>query len=315
MFQSAATLAYDAGDLNLAEHLIHDGLLGLPPARVKQELKDLYEQVTAHAHLSTRGIELTPQEFQIALVGEEVGSGQVLWSEFRRRGEAIAQLVERTASRLLGEPFRPRSGWSAPFQPFITSPRPGSFATTVTLGYRPGQMQMLTTADEVIDAVAEGIQLLEAKEFEVFQARFKEPAYLRHFVSQAKELAPDGSRITQVALTTPRRRVSMERPRSESPVISGGDDFLALSLPEVKLLQITTSTRPPRPTNLRGVLKNAFLDDSRIQFEPQEGRRLSLWIRDGMIDVVRSHFGGVLDLTIEYEGRRAYLVELSPVEE
>lgn len=75
-----------------------------------------------------------------------------------------------------------------------------------------------------MDAVTENLQLFDNGSEKELQTRFSD-AYLRNFLKQAKRLAPDGNRITQVGLTTSRggvnqplalRRVVQRQPRHSS---------------------------------------------------------------------------------------------------
>ena len=55
LYQSAASLATDAGLLDRAERLIAEGLAGTPPPRVRGELRSLWETVSFGIRLRDRG--------------------------------------------------------------------------------------------------------------------------------------------------------------------------------------------------------------------------------------------------------------------
>jgi hypothetical protein len=47
LYRSAAVLAYNAGDYEMADWLIANGLAGFPPPEIKEELKQLYQDVNS----------------------------------------------------------------------------------------------------------------------------------------------------------------------------------------------------------------------------------------------------------------------------
>ena len=56
LFRSAASLAYNAEEYETAEQLIAHGLSGFPPAEIKEELKDLYENIEFKRYLPHHGL-------------------------------------------------------------------------------------------------------------------------------------------------------------------------------------------------------------------------------------------------------------------
>lgn len=58
LFRSAASIALQARDQNLAERLVIEGLSGYPPPTVYQQLRDLYEEIGFQRHLALRNVEL-----------------------------------------------------------------------------------------------------------------------------------------------------------------------------------------------------------------------------------------------------------------
>ncbi len=64
LHRSAASLAVECGELQLAEKLIARALAGTPPADIKEELKDLFMQINLRNYLNRQGIELTEAQLQ-----------------------------------------------------------------------------------------------------------------------------------------------------------------------------------------------------------------------------------------------------------
>ncbi|MBE9061230.1 hypothetical protein [cf. Phormidesmis sp. LEGE 11477] len=65
LHRSAASLAIECGELQLAEKLIARALAGTPPADIEEELKDLFIQINLPNYLSRQGIELTESQRQL----------------------------------------------------------------------------------------------------------------------------------------------------------------------------------------------------------------------------------------------------------
>lgn len=312
IFQSAASLAYQAGDLDLAERLIHDGMSGYPPPRVRQNLRDLLETVTAATHLSTRGIELQPNEFQLALAGGEIGSGRMSWMDLRRRADSLFQMLEKSARRLAHGDFGSRVGAVNPFVPFVAAPRAGSFAMTVGMGYRTQQLSLLATPDQVIDSVLENVQLANANDFTTLRSRIIDEDYFTHFVQHARLLAPDGDRVTLVALTTPRQSVALERSRVEMSIAIPRSD-VGLAIYESDTPVLDRRAREGDQDIIQGILGEALLSRSRIKVGNEE-RSITCTVREGTKDLVKQFFGDPVEATVLRERRRWVLVDILPLD-
>jgi hypothetical protein len=67
LFRSAASLAYQCGELLDAQRLIAKGLSGYPPPQVEAELKELYEQVNFELELRLQSIVVGEDELDLRL--------------------------------------------------------------------------------------------------------------------------------------------------------------------------------------------------------------------------------------------------------
>jgi hypothetical protein len=147
LLRSAATLAVDCHEFREAERLIAIALAGNPPSEIGEELRDLLETVYFSRHLSLRGLELDPGEFQVSLTGgAAIGFGLVESNQFLRRADLVEKLLVRTVERLHDVPFRetgsPSRGTLDGFELFFSTPRAASFAFTIRLG-RPVRQELL----------------------------------------------------------------------------------------------------------------------------------------------------------------------------
>ena len=277
-----------------------EGLSGYPPPRVEQELKDLYDQINFETHLKVRGAELSGSQVQLALAGDDVGSGQMIYSAFKDRAEAFVTMLDRTMRRLMHEAYRalgPGSHQSRPYIPLLATPRVGSFAVTIELAQRKGMAQSyFATGDEVIDQVIAGVGLVQEQRFEELPVRINDDEYFLNFVTLAQRLAPDGKRVKMVALTSPRAEVSFTAPKATIP-IPAENDGLGHDLVMESDHELGRNTR-----TYRGVLDQAndrkgantvglMVDD--------KSKPIRLRVRVGMDDVVRSYFGRRVEVVAE----------------
>lgn len=65
LHRSAASLAVECGELQIAERLIARALAGIPPADIAEELKDLFMQINLRNYLDRQGIKLTESQLQL----------------------------------------------------------------------------------------------------------------------------------------------------------------------------------------------------------------------------------------------------------
>lgn len=208
LLRSAATLAYDVGELGEAERLAHVAMAGYPPEFVKSELRGLLENVSASQHLRLEGVTLSPGEFQFMVHGPAVGHGFIPIDIFEGRVKTLEKTLFRTGERLLGRPFRPRgnrpTSVSSELPIMLSAPRAASFAITFRLG--TGVVPLFvegSLAAKVVSEVVLNLQRLDRGEEEAVAQAIPDLAYRRSFIASAKALAPDGRRITGVGLTLP----------------------------------------------------------------------------------------------------------------
>ena len=222
LHRSAASLAIDCGEVREAERLISSALVGNPPDEIASELRDLLEQVFFVRHLSLRGIELQPNEFQFSIWGELVGSGIAPSEEFVGRVKTIETLIYRTAERKQEKPYRDAGRRKKELEEeldlYITVPRAASFAVSFRLG---SQMEFagIGFGEEVIGEMIECFDLLDKEEIEGLAKRIEDSSYYNNFVGLAQKISPDGKKIKSVGFTTLRagkeKHVVLSKPRKK----------------------------------------------------------------------------------------------------
>jgi hypothetical protein len=303
LYKGAASLAYQARDYDTAERLVFEGLTGFPPPRVRQELKDLYEQINFAAHLQVRDAVLQNAQVQLAITGHEVGSGQITYAAFQERIGAFIVLIDRTMRRLMGQIYQ-SSGrppqFARPFIPLIASPRVGSFAVILEVAQKPEIAQtFLTSGQAVIDQVVDGLVLVQNQETKKLQQQIGDEKYYINFLSMAQQIAPDGDRVRAVGLTTVKQEVSFTLRKNEVviPIPSAPE--------QDKVREITTII-------YQGVLDEASARGSgRLGFTSDQGHKMDLQVQEGMDDLVRAHFNHQVEIVVRRAGRDNFLTQIS----
>lgn len=200
-FRSAATLALHARLYREAEKAIAQGLAGDPPPEIAKELREVFERVNFHRHLSLNGIQLNPEELQLSITGNVISKGMALTGAIFNRVQNLEKIVIRTAQRINERPFGKYTlGDLYPL--YMSSAREGSFAVTLRIG-EPQQMQLpsLDNRPQVIDEVIHNLNLLNDNRMEDLKNTIQDKSYLESFLGLAKNLAPDGEDVRMVGLT------------------------------------------------------------------------------------------------------------------
>lgn len=216
LLRSAAYLALQCNLPREAEQLAALGLAGTPPENLADELRDLFEQITLERHLSLRGIALDPFEIQLSLTGRAVGFGLVLAEEFLGRAQALEKMIYRTAERQLGIPYSENSSirrrFPGEYDVCFSTPRAASFAISVRIGKKTDQLAPFSEADresvnKIVESVFVGLDTINNGSVDELPSQIADEAYRRNFVGLAKRIAPDGTDIKMVGLTTVRGKI------------------------------------------------------------------------------------------------------------
>lgn len=233
LHRSAATLALDCDDANLAERLVAAALSrDAAPSDIREELRDLLEKVYFRRHLQLRGIDLAEDEVQMSLAGQGVGFGVVHSNEFLERVDRASKLIYRIVDRRQGRQFRTggrlKKAIKDDYEVFLSVPRAASFAVTLKLGRPSAQTKLPGISDtaEVLDEFMNLMGLLSAGDYSTIEAVIPEEPYRTNFLQLGRRLAPDGEDVAVVGFTTMRggteRFVEVSRPRREIVIPEAG---------------------------------------------------------------------------------------------
>ncbi len=219
LYRSAASLALECGENREAEKLVALGLSGDPPPEIANELRHLFDEINFQKHLELNQISLSENEMQVSIAGNSVGYGITLSEIFIKKISDIEKLIIRTIERLSHHQFRERGPVKkevAQTGVYIAGAvRAGSVAVTLRIGQQLGLPGIGGIASQAIDEVIDCIKLLDQGETESIRERIPEQNYYNNFVGLAKQIAPDGYKITTVGLTrtnhTGSRKVALRK--------------------------------------------------------------------------------------------------------
>ncbi|MCB0221003.1 MAG: hypothetical protein KDH09_15000 [Chrysiogenetes bacterium] len=288
LFRSAAALALEANLCDEAEKLAAAGLAGNAPSAIAEELRHVLEQAQFSRHLATKGIELGPSEFQLSISGRGVGFGfapvQMVWG----RIESLSKMLQRTAERRVGANYREKGRPSEKIrilaEPYLSTPRPASFALTIRVGSTQlnlsDEFGPTISSSDIVEDVLTGLACYEREDAVALQDLIPEDAYYRNFLNLARSIAPDGDLVTQVGFTAgvgeKERKIALRRPRgSTSKMISHATSLedVADEIVEIEgLLQYADSTRT----------------EDKIKVLADDGKTITVTVLEGMMaDIVR----------------------------
>ena len=306
LFRGAASLAYQCREFDTALRLIAEGLSGYPPFRVKEELKELYQQVTFEDHLLVRGVTLAEDDLQLSIHGKQVGTGMILYSDFVRRIEAVYSIFGRTIQRMSQKAYQ-RVGRLAEMQkyfvPALSVPREGSFAITFKLGspVESHQIPMLLKAPQIIDEVMNGMEYINSGKEEDLEKHIGDKHYYLNFVTLTRNIAPDGEKVSLVGFTTAKRTLPLTRASSAIGLPSNTNiDKEGAGLEPIKVTGVLDHA-----TKRRGVFLGITTED---------GKQYDVRVREGMDDFVRAYFDQIVTVTGLYDGKYIHLTDLQPAD-
>jgi hypothetical protein len=313
LFRSAATLGIDCHDFREAERLVAMGLAGNPPTELGEELRDALEKVYFSRHLSLRGLELDPGEFQMSLAGDAVGFGMIESLQFLRRAEIAEKLLIRTVERLRDIPFRetgsPKKDTLEGFEVYFSTPRAASFALTIRLGRPHGEHQGLLPGfvrpKDVVDEVLACLIYFDRDDVDGLRERIRSEAYLNNFTALSKKLAPDGRRVKTVGFT------SIRGQESQNVVLSHPvGEVWRRGLDEERSVELLGTIRSADETSKRGG-KPVF------GVEDDNGKTHTITVPPGLLqDIVKPYWGErVRVLAVRIGKGRFRLLEIEPFEQ
>ena len=280
LYRSAATLALECGEYVEARRLAHQGLAGNPPQEIFDEIHEILEEEEFQRHLSTRGVTLHPEEFQMSFVGPAITAGFALAVAVMSRLENFRSLILRTTERISGIPYRTRGRAQRHLEFFVGAPRAGSFALSVHIG-EPEQLGLpgMGKAEAVVQELFDCFDLFESHSRTSLRNRITDDAYYANFVALARKIGPDGNTVRWVGLTSVRgsekRHVEL-KPIPRIPPVGPGRGI----------------EKPTDEVTVQGVLRYADATRARetVRLLADDGALHQIRIPPGVDDVVKPYW-------------------------
>jgi hypothetical protein len=230
LYRSAASLAFNTKNYELADRLIARGLSGFPPNDIKEELKNLYEEVNFLRHLKSNGLIIDEGQWLMTLAGDAVRYGGTAADYLMMRVDRVSTLFYRTVERMLKQPYRTTGSVDSKIKQkyglYINCFAPASFAVSFQVGYPDPQLKLPGFDDSqsikpalVVDEIMNCFEIFESSNPKKLKEHINDEIYYENFIGLAKQIAPDGKNINLVGFTSIRqekdRPVSLRKNRNE----------------------------------------------------------------------------------------------------
>lgn len=302
--RSAAAIAIDAEDFDGAVRAIGIGLAGQPPTSLRDELLNTLEQATFRRHLRLEDVSLTQRELLLSLSGEGVGFGMIEDGEILPRISRVTSMIQRTAQRLTQRSFQERLQVrrDSDFRTYVSTPMAASFAVSIRIGRHAGQKRFDVDQNQVAQEFLECIQIFATQGIQGLSERISEPAYLRNFVAQLRQISPDGRRVQQIAF--------------QHGMNDSNAAFLR-SMPSEAWSLGPSITEDIERVKISGLLHGADTSSKRgrrssISIEDSDGNRTPIRVPKGMMnDIVRPYWDKRVDVVAVKQKRSLVLEDIS----
>ncbi len=320
LYRSAASLAFNAKEYDLAERMIANGLAGYPPFEIREELKNLFEDVTFSRHLSAKGLKLNEDNWMMSLHGNATKYGGTAANQLMMRVDKVSKLFYRTVERLRKQPYRSHGGVSKDIKDsyglYIEAFNARSFAVTFKIGTPDPQMELWpgskTTdsikSSEIVGEILDCFEMFEGEQHNELQSRINDSTYYDNFVALAKEIAPDGDEIKVVGFTSvidgEEKPVPLRKKRKGiGNTISEGD---VVDAPK----NIT------HHTEISGILQHADSIGKKthgvVQLLGDDGKKQKIYVPIAIMkDVVQPFYEEEVTIQAHIDGKKTILDEIS----
>ena len=289
LFRSAASLALDCGEFLEAEKMVCHGLAANPPADLRAELRQLYEQMHFRVFLQDSQLRLIEQQIVVSLWGPAVAPDFVLLREVVERLKRAERLIYRTAERKSGLPFAEDADAPAAirerFPIYQRMPIAASYAVVLQVGQTDRQLTLPFAADaaDIVTEVVDCISLYNTQNISGLQDRIADPAYRQNFASLVKRMYPRSPGISAVGIAAMTSHGQVKIVELTQP-------------PQFRIEQAVfeqQDTRTPEPIRIVGQLFSAKSTPrtKRVEIKDDEGTTHPINVPEGMLaDVVRPYF-------------------------
>lgn len=313
LYRGAASLAYQCNRYSEAIQLAGMGLSGNPSPKIKKDLLSILDQVKFATYLQVENNSLDSGEMLLAMQGNAVGAGVVLYREFKDRIEIALKLVDKTVQRFMQRKYqsggRIASNYKIFEQAIAVPEAQNSFAMTLRLVRKEEEHQanlLVQSPQQVIDEIIDGVNLINNNQEEDLRQHINDENYYSNFVYLVRQIAPDGDKISHVNMSSATRGAALTRQREEIEPIQ----------------VIAESRQEPREYDwieVEGILK--YADDEFRTGEQLVGITINstdkrlIKLRAGIDDLVEQFWKRRVRITGKTDGAYIYPTDIIPLED
>jgi hypothetical protein len=311
---SAGSLAMQARMFLDAERILNEGLSGHPPDRTRQDLYEVLDQVLSERRQENLAAEDRPTRLNLRLLGGAVGYGRAPSREVTSRISAAESILERRSLIEQDQPWQPSGPVPKELRTFDTYVHAFALGSLeIELELAPRYMTQLRlegeppSAIDVVSSVLSGLQSLQDNNMKQLELIYPDPAYLKHFVTRARDLAPDGDVIRSVEIQGANRSLEFTRNQASISVPRSSE----------RLMEAATSSATVMSGRLvAGDISSSGKNRDTVKLEFPDGNHELYKVTEGLEDLVRSYFGQFVTLDLERPTRgRAAVVDVKPYKE
>jgi hypothetical protein len=308
LFLGAASLAWYGEDFELAERLVGEGMSGYPSDNIKNDLRKLLDDIKFSVAAKKSSEILHEEEAEIRLYGVGVGYGRIKSQCLISRIDAIDKLISRTTQRKYGFQFesRPKKRKEFPdYQIDIEWADAGSFGMKIRLTQKINEQMSLfqDKPSKILRDVIDNIELLNSGDTESLKKNIQDEEYYIHFITQAKEIFPDGNMINHVGFITKNKSFPIKNSRKEiRDTILRIDDKSQNNNNEDRIKSIIGYLRVS--DGIKGEFK-IIQDDDKTP--------IKIKVRDALEELAKKHFGDKIEATCEKKGKSYHLIDITPI--
>jgi hypothetical protein len=308
LFLGAASLAWHGEDFALAERLIGEGLSGYPPEDVKNDLRQLLDDVALSLAIRNSSAVLREEEAEMRLYGDGVGHGRIQSKSLISRVEAINQLISRTTQRRYNLPFesRPRKRGAYPdYQIDIAWAEAGSFGIKLRLTQKIHEPISLLQKNPagILKDVLDNLALLNSGDTENLKKNIHDEEYYIHFIAQAKEVFPDGNIVSRVAIIVKHNYLQLQNTRQDIRNTIMQQD-----------ISVDNKKKKDSTTIFRGYLMVSDGIKSQFTIVQDDGTKpVKIKVRNALEELAKKHFGDKVEAACEVKGKSYHLLDITPL--
>lgn len=313
LYRGAASLALQCNRYSDAIKLAGIGLSGSPSPKIERDLISILEQVKFAIFLQEQGESLDDGELLFTLQGDAVGAGVVLYREFKDRIDFAIRLVNKTVQRLMNREYQAGGRIANEYKIFeqaIAVPvSQNSFSMSLRLVRREDEYQtslFVQDAQQVIDEIIYGVELVNNNQVEELRNHINDAQYFANFVYLVSAIAPDGEKVSSVALSSANGIASLTR--------SSQDISLTIvEQPEEE------KTKEYVNIEIEGVLKYADDEfrttDTFVGIKTEKGERRVIKPSAGVDELVEQYWNRRVRIVGKTDGEIIYANRIIPLDD